>query len=278
MPLIDMWNDIINTNSLAGQSPMKSVDETHGVTRTGSLRAHVATAMSFFPDKYGSTFDATNFYGVNNSHTIQNLFSRADGPTKKAGTNGSYNDDATVGGSNFVINTQAPPGKTDKIPVNPQANRQDGAAEVAIKVATPTGGGAGTVVLTSPMPGSNESNGGKSQATVIMQSQASNGPTPENVAFEDQGQKALQSVPDQSGNGGGGGRGESQYKSPRGSSGKGASNAYVEQQQSRMRQNVKVQKDLTQKTTPQMPSTLSFQGSANPAPSAANGWGQSNRR
>lgn len=273
-----MWNDIINTNSLAGQSPMKSVNETHGVTRTGSLRAHVATAMSFFPDKYGSTFDATNFYGVNNSHTIQNLFSRADGPTKKAGINGSYNDDATVGGQNFVINTQAPPGKTDKETVNPQANRQDGAAEVAIKVATPSGGDSGSVVRSSPMPGSNESQGGKSQAAVVMESQASNGPTPDNVAFEDEGKKALQSVPDQSGNGSSGGRGESQYMSPRGSSGKGASNAFVEQMMNRMKTNVKVQRELTQKTTPQMPSILSFQGAANPAPSAANGWGQSNRR
>ena len=269
-----MWNDIINTNSLAGQSPMKSVDETHGVTRTGSLRAHVATAMMFFPDKYGSTFDATNFYGVNNSHTIQNLFSRADGPTKKAGVNGSYNDDATAGGQNFVINTQSPPGKSDKVPVNPQGSRQDGAAEVAIKVATPSGGGAGTVVLTSPMPGSNESQGGKSQAAVVMESQASNGPTPDNVAFEEQGQKALQSVPDQSGNGGGGGR-PMPMPHPRGA---GLANAFVEQMMNRMKTNVKVQKELTQKTTPQMPATLSFQGSANPAPSAANSWGQSNRR
>ena len=278
MPLIDMWNDIINVNSLAGQSPMKSVDETHGVTRTGSLRAHVATAMSFFPDKYGSTFDATNFYGVNNSNTIQHLFSRADGPTKKAGANASYNDDAIAGGGSFVINPAAPPGKSDKEPVNPQANRQDGAAEIAVKVARPSGGDSGSVVRTSPLPGSNDSNGGKSQATVIMQSQASNGPTPENVAFEDEGKKALQSVSDQSGNGSGGGRGEHLISQTR-SSGKGAANAMVEKMMARMRTNVKAQKELTQKTTPQMPSILSSgMGAADPAPSAANNWGQSNRR
>lgn len=272
-----MWNDIINTNPLAGQSPMKSVNETHGVTRTGSLRAHVSTAMSFFPDKYGSTFDATNFYGVNNSHTIQNLFSRADGPTKKAGVKGTYNDDATAGGQNFgavVINTQAPPGKTDKESVNPQGSRQDGAAEVAIKVAAPSGGDSGTVVITSVLPGSNESQGGKSQATAVMESQASNGPSPENVAFEDEGKKALQSVPDQSGNGTGGGRGESQYMSPRGSSGKGAANAFVEKMMNRMRTNVKVQKDLTQKTTARLPAMYSSgKGAADPTPSSSNGYG-----